>query len=118
MEESLALAKELAAGPTVALGLIRQAYWASLANNYEEQLHLERVYQGEAGNTDDFTASFSCSFSRSQHCSAVSAVGNRETGLGQQSAYFIGQCVSRFTRLCFSRAEDGYCFLVIMHQTY
>ncbi|MCP1335575.1 enoyl-CoA hydratase/isomerase [Futiania mangrovi] len=53
-EEATALARQLAAGPTVALGLIRKAYWASLENGYEAQLHHERVAQKSAGNTDDF----------------------------------------------------------------
>ncbi|MDX5362423.1 MAG: enoyl-CoA hydratase/isomerase [Alphaproteobacteria bacterium] len=54
MEEATALAKDLAGGPTVALTLIRKAYWASLENSYEAQLHYERVAQKTAGNTDDF----------------------------------------------------------------
>jgi 2-(1,2-epoxy-1,2-dihydrophenyl)acetyl-CoA isomerase len=54
MPEAMKLAKELAAGPTVALSLIRKAYWQSLNNSYAEQLCLERKYQKLAGLTDDF----------------------------------------------------------------
>jgi len=54
MDEAMGLARELAKGPTVALGLIRQAYWSSYENSYTEQLHLERVLQKQAGLTEDF----------------------------------------------------------------
>ncbi len=54
MPEAMKMAKELAAGPTVALSLIRKAYWQSLNNSYAEQLCLERKYQRLAGLTDDF----------------------------------------------------------------
>jgi 2-(1,2-epoxy-1,2-dihydrophenyl)acetyl-CoA isomerase len=48
------MARELAAGPTVALGLIRRLYWESLDNSYEEQLNLESQMQRKAGATEDF----------------------------------------------------------------
>jgi len=48
------LARDLAEGPTVALGLIRRLYWESAGNSYEEQLNLERQMQRKAGNTADF----------------------------------------------------------------
>jgi 2-(1,2-epoxy-1,2-dihydrophenyl)acetyl-CoA isomerase len=48
------LAAELAEGPTEALRLIRQAYWKSIDNTYEEQLRLERTLQRQAGQTNDF----------------------------------------------------------------
>jgi 2-(1,2-epoxy-1,2-dihydrophenyl)acetyl-CoA isomerase len=48
------LARDLASGPTVALGLIRRLYWESADNTYEEQLNLERQMQRKAGNTQDF----------------------------------------------------------------
>jgi 2-(1,2-epoxy-1,2-dihydrophenyl)acetyl-CoA isomerase len=54
MPEAMKLARELATGPTVVLGLIRKAYWMSLANNYIEQLHVERRFQKMAGETEDF----------------------------------------------------------------
>ncbi|MGF1456714.1 MAG: enoyl-CoA hydratase/isomerase [Alphaproteobacteria bacterium] len=53
MGEAMTLAKELAAGPTVALSLIRKAYWESPENTYEQQLHVERMLQREAGLTKD-----------------------------------------------------------------
>ncbi len=53
MDEAMDLAKNLAAGPTVTLSLIRKAYWESPERTYEQQLHIERVLQREAGNTKD-----------------------------------------------------------------
>jgi 2-(1,2-epoxy-1,2-dihydrophenyl)acetyl-CoA isomerase len=53
-DESRTLAKQLAAGPTVAMRLIRQAYWGSRENGFEEQLALERDLQRKAGLTKDF----------------------------------------------------------------
>lgn len=54
MPEALKLAESLAAGPTEDLYLIRQAYWKSLDNTFEEQLWLERMVQRQAGRTSDF----------------------------------------------------------------
>ncbi len=54
MPEAYKLAAELAGGPTEALRLIRQAYWKSIDNTYEEQLRLERTLQKQAGQTNDF----------------------------------------------------------------
>ncbi|MBN1613623.1 MAG: enoyl-CoA hydratase/isomerase [Deltaproteobacteria bacterium] len=54
MPEAMKLARELAAGPTAVLGLIRKAYWMSLGNNYIEQLQVERRFQKMAGETEDF----------------------------------------------------------------
>ena len=54
MPEAHKLAEELAGGPTQALRLIRQAYWKSSDNTYEEQLKLERTLQRQAGQTQDF----------------------------------------------------------------
>ncbi|HUN60167.1 MAG TPA: enoyl-CoA hydratase/isomerase [Candidatus Binataceae bacterium] len=54
MKNALEMARELASGPTVALGLIRQLYWDSPDNTYEEQLNLERQMQRRAGSTADF----------------------------------------------------------------
>ena len=54
MEKAREMGRELAAGPTIALGLIRRLYWESLDNTYEEQLNLERQMQREAGASADF----------------------------------------------------------------
>ena len=54
IEKSKELAKDLASGPTIALGLIRRLYWESADNTYEEQLNLERQMQRKAGNSTDF----------------------------------------------------------------
>jgi 2-(1,2-epoxy-1,2-dihydrophenyl)acetyl-CoA isomerase len=54
MDKAKDLARDLANGPTVALGLIRRLYWESAGNSYEEQLNLERQMQRRAGNTADF----------------------------------------------------------------
>jgi 2-(1,2-epoxy-1,2-dihydrophenyl)acetyl-CoA isomerase len=54
MTEAMKLADELAHGPTVALGLMRQLYWDSPLNTYEEQLDAERQAQKLAGRADDF----------------------------------------------------------------
>ena len=53
MPEAMKLAEKLASGPTVALNLIRKAYWHSYENSYEQQLHLESVLQRQAGQTED-----------------------------------------------------------------
>lgn len=55
MPEAMKLGEELAHGPTVALGLIRQLYWDSPINTYEEQLDAERQAQKIAGRAEDFT---------------------------------------------------------------
>jgi 2-(1,2-epoxy-1,2-dihydrophenyl)acetyl-CoA isomerase len=54
MGETLRLAHDLAAGPTVALGLIRRLYWESAENAFERQLDLECRSQRLAGASDDF----------------------------------------------------------------
>ena len=54
IEEAKKLALDLANGPTVSLSLIRQLYWESTDNTYEEQLNLERQLQRTAGNSADF----------------------------------------------------------------
>ena len=50
---ALAIARKLAAGPRVALELIRDQAWAALDNSFDEQLALEREYQRTASRTDD-----------------------------------------------------------------
>lgn len=53
MSTAKALAKELANGPA-SIAMIRKIGWASLDNDWKEQLHLERVTQRDAGRTEDF----------------------------------------------------------------
>ncbi len=53
-DEAVKLAEELANGPTKALAFIRHAMWRTYENTYEQQLHLERVLQRKAGQTEDF----------------------------------------------------------------
>ncbi len=54
LAEAMKIARELAQGPTVALALMRQLYWSSTENTFEEQLDLECRSQRIAGETDDF----------------------------------------------------------------
>lgn len=54
MNEARKMAKELANGPTKALGLIRGLYWDSPENTFEEQLDLEFRTQRIAGASADF----------------------------------------------------------------
>lgn len=54
ISETMALASELANGPTVSLALIRGLYWDSSENTFEEQLDLEFRTQRVAGSTADF----------------------------------------------------------------
>jgi 2-(1,2-epoxy-1,2-dihydrophenyl)acetyl-CoA isomerase len=53
MGEAQALARNLAEGPTVALGMIRKLYWDSVDSSYEEQLNRESRCQLTAGRTAD-----------------------------------------------------------------
>lgn len=53
MSEATKLAKALANGPTTALTLMRELFWNSLGNSYEEQIDLERQSQQVAGRTSD-----------------------------------------------------------------
>ncbi len=52
-ETALGYARRLAAGPTKALGLIRRSAWAALESSLDDQLDRERVWQRDAGRTDD-----------------------------------------------------------------
>jgi len=54
MEEARKLAGELATGPTVALGLIKQAVQSAGSHSLNNQLELERDLQSEAGKTPDY----------------------------------------------------------------
>ena len=54
MAEARTVAKRLAAGPSVALGLIKQALQVSAGHNLDQQLDWERDAQGLAGMSPDF----------------------------------------------------------------
>ena len=54
LDEAKKIATELANGPTAALAMIRQLYWDSPENTFEEQLDLEFRTQRMAGATADF----------------------------------------------------------------
>ena len=54
LDETLALAKQLAVGPTVAYGLIKQAVQAAADQSLDKHLDLERDYQRIAGRTPDY----------------------------------------------------------------
>lgn len=54
MPTAMAIATELANGPTKTLGMIRQMVWRSLDADWNEQLHDERTTQRLAGRTEDF----------------------------------------------------------------
>jgi len=54
MAEAEALAARLAAGPTAALGLIKQALDESAINEFEDQLDLEAELQEEAAENPDY----------------------------------------------------------------
>ena len=53
MEGAMSIAKRLADGPK-SLALIRQAYWNTWHNAFEQQLDLEARLQSQAGSTSDF----------------------------------------------------------------
>ncbi len=53
-EETKKVAHDLANGPTVALSLIRNLYWESPHNSFEEQIDLEKRSQQIAGRAEDF----------------------------------------------------------------
>jgi 2-(1,2-epoxy-1,2-dihydrophenyl)acetyl-CoA isomerase len=50
---AMALAERLAAGPTRAYALIRQAAWSGLDSGFDDALRLERRHQSLAGETED-----------------------------------------------------------------
>lgn len=54
MDEANALATRLAKGPTKGLGMIKKAMNASLSNDLNAQLDVERDLQSAASKTDDF----------------------------------------------------------------
>ena len=53
-DTALALAAELAAGPTKALSAIRKMCWDALETDFGPQLESERILQRDAGRTADF----------------------------------------------------------------
>ena len=55
MAEAREVAKRLASGPSVALGLIKQALQVSANHTLDQQLDWERDAQGIAGTTADFS---------------------------------------------------------------
>ena len=54
MDEAQTLARQLAAGPTFGLGLIKQAIQAAAVNTLDQQLDLERDLQRKAGRSADY----------------------------------------------------------------
>jgi 2-(1,2-epoxy-1,2-dihydrophenyl)acetyl-CoA isomerase len=54
MDEAMAIARKLAQGPTFALGLTKAAIDASLGNDLDTQLALERDFQKAASRAADF----------------------------------------------------------------
>ena len=53
MDGAMGIAKRLADGPK-SLALIRQAYWNTWHNAFEQQLDLEARLQNQAGSSEDF----------------------------------------------------------------
>jgi len=54
LETALALARKLAAMPTVALGLIRKQAAVALSGTLSDLLEVEAVHQRRAADTSDF----------------------------------------------------------------
>ena len=54
LHTTLAFARDLALGPTRALGMIRKAAWTGAQQNFATALDTERTLQTEAGFTEDF----------------------------------------------------------------
>ncbi|MEZ5779620.1 MAG: 2-(1,2-epoxy-1,2-dihydrophenyl)acetyl-CoA isomerase PaaG [Paracoccaceae bacterium] len=54
MDEAVALAESLAAGPTLGLGLTKSLIHAAATNSHDAQLDLERDYQHRAGKSGDY----------------------------------------------------------------
>ena len=63
-KEALDLAKRLAAGPTLAYGLARQALGTSYHNSLADQLEVEGLAQQRAGRSEDFAAGVMGFFSK------------------------------------------------------
>jgi 2-(1,2-epoxy-1,2-dihydrophenyl)acetyl-CoA isomerase len=54
LDEAMAIARKLASGPSIAIGLIRKQVAAALTTSFDETLDLERENQRRAGRTADF----------------------------------------------------------------
>lgn len=52
--EAMKIARQLAAGPTLGLGLIKDAIQASATHTLDEQLELEKNLQRKAGRSEDY----------------------------------------------------------------
>jgi 2-(1,2-epoxy-1,2-dihydrophenyl)acetyl-CoA isomerase len=61
---ALALATDLAAGPTLTLGLIRRAAWAATSTDLEAALATERTLQTQAGHSADFAEGVAAFFAK------------------------------------------------------
>ncbi len=61
---ALTLATELAAGPTLSLGLIRRAAWAATSTDLNAALATERTLQTQAGHTADFAEGVTAFFEK------------------------------------------------------
>ncbi|MGE0775138.1 MAG: enoyl-CoA hydratase-related protein [Sphingomonadaceae bacterium] len=57
LAEAMAIARKLASGPTVAIGMIRKQVAAALNQTFDETLAVERSNQTTAGRTRDFKES-------------------------------------------------------------
>jgi 2-(1,2-epoxy-1,2-dihydrophenyl)acetyl-CoA isomerase len=66
MEEAHRLAIHFSCQPTVGLGLIKQALDASESNDLDQQLDLERDFQGQAGRTPDYMEGVTAFFEKRQ----------------------------------------------------
>ncbi|WP_417681866.1 2-(1,2-epoxy-1,2-dihydrophenyl)acetyl-CoA isomerase PaaG [Roseibium sp.] len=54
MDEATALARKLANGPTLGLGLTKQLIQAASTNSFDAQIDLERDFQRQAGKSADY----------------------------------------------------------------
>jgi 2-(1,2-epoxy-1,2-dihydrophenyl)acetyl-CoA isomerase len=54
MDEATALARKLANGPTLGLGLTKKLIQAASTNSFDAQIDLERDFQREAGKSEDY----------------------------------------------------------------
>lgn len=57
LPEAQAIARKFAAGPTLAIGMIRKQVAAALTQTFDETLATERLNQSKAGRTADFAES-------------------------------------------------------------
>ena len=66
MDEAHRLAAHFSTQPTVGLGLIKRALDASETNDLDQQLDLERDFQGQAGRTPDYMEGVMAFFEKRQ----------------------------------------------------